>query len=142
MKYFIATLALAVGIPAGAQGLVTQVPLQDTHITIVDIKPKHRNVMTRQCRQEQVNTDNSTAGTIIGGVAGGIIGNQVGKGTGKDAATVLGAIVGATAGGRIGSDQHNIETREVCTNVPTTVITGEVVTFVYKGRRYSFETHQ
>lgn len=142
MKYFIAAFALTISLPVWAQGFVSPAPLHDTHITIVDIKPKHRNVVTRQCRQEQVSTDNGTTGAIIGGVAGGIIGNQVGKGTGKDAATVLGAIVGATAGGRIGSDQHNVETREVCTNVPTTVITGEVVTFIYKGRRYSFETHQ
>ena len=142
MKTFLTLLALSIGVPVSAQTLMNPTPLHDTHIMIVDVKPKYRNVITRQCRQEQVSSDNGTTGAIIGGVAGGIIGNQVGKGTGKDAATVLGAIVGATAGGRIGSDQHNTEIREVCTNVPTTVISGEIVTFIYKGRRYSFEAHQ
>lgn len=139
MKYFVFAFLTVLSLPAFAQqyGQVSS----EGSIQIINVQPRFQTIQQKQCRQEQVASNNSGTGTVIGGVAGGIIGNQVGKGTGKDAATILGAIVGASVGNRIGSDQQNVEMREVCNYVPVTTQTGEIVTFMYKGKRYSFEAH-
>lgn len=140
MKFLLLGLLLTLSFPIYGQTQPYQV--SDTHIQIINVQPKYHTVQQRQCRQEQVATNNSGTGAVLGAIAGGIIGNQVGKGKGNDAATAAGAVVGAMAGSRIGQDQHNVEVREVCNNVPVTMLTGEIVTFMYKGKRYSFETTQ
>ena len=104
---------------------------------VIDVQPRYQTIYQQKCHSEIVGSNNSTLGTVIGGVAGGIIGNQVGGGSGRDAATVIGAIVGAGVGNRIGSDQQNYQTRNVCNTVPVSVRRGEVVTFEYRGRRFT-----
>lgn len=134
LKLAVATLALAA---TTVQAQTYNMP--ESHIQIINVVPKLATIQQRQCRQEQVTTNNSGTGAVLGAIAGGIIGNQVGKGKGNDAATAAGAVVGAMAGSRIGQDQNNVEIKEVCTMVPVQVQQGEIVTFMYKGRRYSFE---
>lgn len=111
--------------------------VQAQEVRIVGIQPKYVTVQHQECHQVQVQTNNSGIGTVIGGVAGGIIGNQVGKGSGNTAATVAGAVVGGMVGNRIGSDQGNTETRQDCRMIPVTVQKGEIVTFEYRGRRFT-----
>lgn len=105
--------------------------------TVVNVQPRYATRYQRECTTERVQTNNGNLGTVIGGVTGGIIGNQVGNGTGRDVATVLGAVIGAGVGNRIGEDQRNYEYRETCRNVPISRQIGEVVTFDYKGRRFT-----
>lgn len=128
MKKLILTLAVVV-VPAYAEEL-----------RIIDTQPRYRTYYEQRCYTEQVSTNNSGVGTVIGAVTGGIVGHQVGKGTGKDVATVVGAMVGAGVGNRIGQDQQNVETRQVCNQVPVTQQRGETVRFSYKGKVYSFIT--
>ncbi len=109
-------------------------------IRIVDVQPRYSTYFETRCHTEQVATNNSGVGTVIGAVTGGIVGHQVGRGTGKDVATVLGAVVGAGVGQRIGQDQQNVETRQICNQVPVTQQKGETVRFSYKGKVYSFVT--
>jgi uncharacterized protein YcfJ len=109
----------------------------EDHAKVIRSVPRYATVYHQHCRTEQVATDNSGVGTVIGGVAGGILGNQVGGGSGKDVATVLGAVVGASVGNRIGQDQVNVENRNICQQIPTSVQVGEVVTFLYKGKTFS-----
>jgi uncharacterized protein YcfJ len=106
-------------------------------VRIVNIQPRFVTQYQQQCQQVQTRVDNSGVGTVIGGVTGGIVGNQVGRGSGRDAATVAGAIIGGMVGNRIGSDQAQFETRQECQQVPVTVQQGEIVTFEYRGRRFS-----
>ena len=106
-------------------------------VRVINIQPRYVTQYQQQCQQTQVRVDNSGVGTVIGGVTGGIVGNQVGKGSGRDAATVAGAIIGGMVGNRIGQDQAQYETRQECQSIPVTVQQGEIVTFEYRGRRFS-----
>lgn len=130
MKKLVLVLALA--------SVASSVQAQE--IRVLEVTPRYRTYMETRCHNEQVTTNNSGVGTVIGGVAGGIIGNQVGKGSGKDVATVAGAIVGGMVGNRIGNDQQNIETRQVCNQIPVTTVAGETVKFSYKNKVYTFVT--
>ena len=106
-------------------------------VEIIKIEPKLVTTYQQQCQQIQVQSDNSTAGTVIGGVAGGILGHQVGRGTGRDVATIAGAVVGGIVGNRIGQDQTSVETKTQCVSLPVTVQRGEIVTFRYRGRTFT-----
>ena len=126
MRYLLAAAAVILAQPAVAQD-----------VRVVQIQPRYITQYQQQCQQVQVRVDNSGVGTVIGGVTGGIVGNQVGRGSGRDAATVAGAIIGGMVGNRIGQDQVQYETRQECQSVPVTVQQGEIVTFEYRGRRFS-----
>jgi len=126
MKKITAVLATIVAVPVMAQD-----------VRVIQIQPRYVTQYHQQCQQVQVRVDNSGVGTVIGGVTGGIVGNQVGKGSGRDAATVAGAIIGGMVGNRIGSDQAQYETRQECQSVPVSVPQGEIVTFEYRGRRFT-----
>ena len=126
MKHAVAIALMALGTAAAAQD-----------VRVINIQPRYVTQYQQQCQQVQVRVDNSGVGTVIGGVTGGIVGNQVGKGSGRDVATVAGAIIGGMVGNRIGQDQAQYETRQECQSVPVTVQQGEIVTFEYRGRRFS-----
>jgi uncharacterized protein YcfJ len=125
----------------GVLFFVPVVSLAQSYAEVIRVEPRMVTKQHLHCQEVQVRTDNSGVGTVIGGVAGGIIGNQVGKGSGRDAATVAGAVVGGIVGNRIGQDQGNYITRQHCSTVPVTVQQGEIVTFRYQGRifTYTFE---
>ncbi len=106
---------------------------------VVGTQPTYETVYERVCRQVTVQTDNKDEGTVVGAITGGIVGNQVGNGSGKDVATLLGAIIGANVGNRIGSDQKNTVTQQRCEDRPVQRQNGEVVTFEYKGQRFSVQ---
>jgi len=104
---------------------------------VVARQPHFVTVMQQQCQQVQVQSQApSVGGTIVGGVLGAAIGNQIGRGDGKTVATAVGAVLGS----QLGSQSANAETyevRNVCNNVPVQVQQGEIVTFEYRGRRFS-----
>ena len=106
-------------------------------VRVISTQPRWITQNQQQCQWVQVRTDNSGVGTVIGGVTGGIVGNQVGRGSGRDAATIAGVIVGGMVGNRIGQDQAQHETRQECMTVPVSVQQGEIVTFEYRGRRFT-----
>lgn len=138
MKFVLASIVslCAVG-TAFAQMNTDRYSRSDAFAYVVNVQPRYQTTYQPQCRVERYQSNNSTLGTVIGGVAGGIIGNQVGNGSGRDVATVLGAVIGAGVGNRIGEDQRTEGSKEVCNNVPVTRLVGEIVTFEYKGQRFT-----
>jgi uncharacterized protein YcfJ len=117
--------------------LLLWAPAWATDVRIVHVEPRWVTQYQQQCEWVQTRTDNSGVGTVIGAVTGGIVGNQVGRGSGRDAATVAGAVVGGMVGNRIGQDQAQSEMRQQCVMVPVTRPQGEIVTFEYRGRRFT-----
>lgn len=89
-------------------------------------------------RNDNPDSNHSTAGAIIGGVAGAVLGSQVGGGSGRQAATAAGAMVGAIVGDRMGSgaDQPRTQTVQRCREVQVSrdVIRGYTVVYRYKGK--------
>ncbi|NDH32100.1 MAG: glycine zipper 2TM domain-containing protein, partial [Betaproteobacteria bacterium] len=75
-------------------------------------------------------------GAVVGGVIGAALGNQIGRGDGKTVATAVGAVLGSQMGSQP-AQATGYEIRNVCNNVPVQIQQGEIVTFEYRGRRFS-----
>jgi uncharacterized protein YcfJ len=96
-------------------------------------------VYQQQCQQIMVQrpaTSGNDAGGVFGAIAGAAIGNQIGGGSGRDIATAAGAVIGYQMG-RGEPQSSSIGYRTVCNQVPVTVQQGEIVTFEYRGRRFT-----
>ena len=112
---------------------------------VIDIQPIYRTQYNRVCHDEYVTVDRqyvqqNTGNTVVGAIIGGAIGNQFGGGKGKDAMTVLGAIVGADVANRQNGNsitRQEVEKQTVCTQEPTRIQAGEVITFKYRGRIFT-----
>jgi uncharacterized protein YcfJ len=118
--------------------LLPSLGLAQQSAEVIRVEPRMIVTQQQQCQDVIVRSDNSGVGTVIGGVAGGIIGNQVGSGAGRDAATVAGVVIGGMVGNRIGQDQANYQSSQQCVSVPVTVQRGEIVTFRYRGKVFSY----
>ena len=138
MKRLILALAL-ISTPVLASDLDhrsqrSHLPVQQVYV--IDVQPRMITQHQRQCQQVAVQRSGSNeAGGVLGAIAGAAIGSQIGGGTGKDIATVVGGVVGYQVGRGEGQPDH-VEYRTVCNMVPVTVQRGEIVTFMYKGRRF------
>ena len=143
MKRLLLALAL-IGTPVLAQDLDqrnldqrsmrSHLPAQQVHV--IDVQPRFVTQQQRQCQQVAVQrSGNNEAAGILGAIAGAAIGSQIGGGTGKDIATAVGGVVGYQVGKGDGTSD-TVEYRTVCNMVPVTVQRGEIVTFMYKGRRF------
>lgn len=124
---------------------------------IVDVQPKYVTSYARQCHIERVpvtravpqggvldGTGQALKGdgdALAGAIIGGVIGNQFGKGDGKTAATIAGVVIGSNIGNgtskQNGGSYTEYVDREVCQNVPQRIQKGEIVTFEYRGRRFT-----
>lgn len=95
-------------------------------------------VMQQQCQQVQVQTSSNpgVGGAVVGGVIGAALGNQIGRVDGKTVATAVGAVLGSQMGSQP-AQATGYEIRNVCNNVPVQIQQGEIVTFEYRGRRFS-----
>lgn len=100
---------------------------------VVARQPQMRTVYQQVCTQVPVER-RGVGGTIVGGVLGAAIGNQIGGGSGRDIATAAGAVIGGTIGGQ---NDSTVEMRTQCTQQPMQVQAGEIITFEYRGRRFS-----
>ena len=138
MKRLILALGL-IAAPAMAQDLDHRsqrghLPVQQVYV--IDVQPRMITQHQRQCQQVPVQRSGSNeAAGVLGAIAGAAIGSQIGGGTGKDIATVVGGVVGYQVGKGEGQPD-TVEYRTVCNMVPVTVQRGEIVTFMYKGRRF------
>lgn len=101
--------------------------------TVVSKQPKFSTVYQQVCNQVPVERK-GVGGTIVGGVLGAAIGNQIGGGHGRDIATAAGAVIGGQLGGQSDS---TVEMQTRCSQQPIQIQSGEIVTFEYKGRRFS-----
>lgn len=101
---------------------------------VVARQPRYNTVYQQVCTQIPVER-RSQGGSVFGAIAGAAIGNQIGGGSGRDIATAAGAVIGSQLGGQNDSTVVEMQTR--CSQQPMQVQSGEVITFEYRGRRFS-----
>jgi len=132
MKKILLSLMLLTALPAMSQTTFSNISSQEVAV-VIGRQPKYSTVYQQVCTQVPVER-RGIGGTIVGGVLGAAIGNQFGGGSGKDIATAAGAVIGGTIGGQ---NDSTVEMQTRCTQQPMQIQTGEIVTFEYKGRRFS-----
>lgn len=101
---------------------------------VVSKQPRYTTVYQQVCTQVPVER-RSQGGSVFGAIAGAAIGNQIGGGSGRDIATAAGAVIGSQLGAQSDSSVIDMQTR--CSQQPMQVQSGEVVTFEYRGRRFT-----
>lgn len=133
MKSLIVIGLLLSTVAVNAQTIVTTSnPTQDVAV-VVSRQPRFTTAYQQVCSQVPVERK-GIGGTIVGGVLGAAIGNQIGGGSGKDIATAAGAVIGGTLGGQ---NDAVMEMQTRCSQQPIQIQSGEIVTFEYRGRRFS-----
>lgn len=108
------------------------------HAVVVHVEPKHALMQKRVCEPAEskpLEVPVNTGGAVLGAVGGAYIGNQIGRGSGKDIATAAGAVIGYNIGA--GTHSQNQHRRQVCRDVVVHSQSGEVVTFEYRGKRFT-----
>jgi len=133
MKYIIATIISVLSTSAVAQTIITGSASTSDVAVVVSKQPRFITAYQQVCSQVPVERRNM-GGTIVGGVLGAAIGNQFGGGSGKDIATAAGAVIGSQLGSQ---NDTTVEMQTRCSQQPIQMQSGEIVTFEYRGRRFS-----
>jgi uncharacterized protein YcfJ len=106
---------------------------------VVGRQPNVVTVFQQQCLQIQTQTpggSGSVGGALLSGAIGAALGNQVGRGDGRTVATAVGAVLGSQIGSQP-AQPSGYELRHVCNYVPVQTQQGEIISFEYRGRRFS-----
>ena len=131
LKKLFASVALVfASVPISAQTYSTT---QDVAV-VVGRQPRYTTVYQQVCTQVPVER-RSQGGGAVGAILGAAIGNQIGDGRGRDIATAAGAVIGGQMGSQ--NDGISVEMQTRCSQQPTQIMSGETVTFEYRGRRFT-----
>ena len=101
---------------------------------VVARQPRYITSYQQVCTQVPIER-RSQGGGAVGAILGAAIGNQIGDGRGRDIATAAGAVIGGQMGSQSDGTTVDIQTR--CSQQPVQVLHGEIVTFEYRGRRFT-----
>ena len=101
---------------------------------VISKQPRFATMYQQVCSQVPVER-RSQGGGVVGAIVGAAIGNQIGDGRGRDIATAAGAVIGGSMGSQ--GDGSVVEMQTRCSQQPVTFQQGEIVTFEYKGRRFT-----
>lgn len=101
---------------------------------VVNKQPRYITSYQQICNQVPVER-RSQGGGVVGAIVGAAIGNQIGGGSGRDIATAAGAVIGGQLGSQNEGSQVELQTR--CSQQPVQTLVGEIITFEYKGRRFT-----
>jgi uncharacterized protein YcfJ len=126
---FAGLLLITASVPIWGQTM----PAPD-YATVVSRQPRFATAYQQVCTQVPVER-RSQGGGVVGAIMGAAIGNQIGGGSGRDIATAAGAVIGAQMGSQ--SDGTTVEMQTRCSQQPQQVVVGEIVTFEYRGRRFT-----
>jgi len=102
---------------------------------VVSRQPRYVTSYQQVCNQVPVERRSSSGGGAVGAILGAAIGNQIGDGRGRDIATAAGAVIGGQMGSQ--NDGTTVEMQTRCSQQPIQVLAGELVTFEYRGRRFT-----
>lgn len=125
-------LMISASVPIYGQTLPLS-SVQDVAV-VVARQPRYTTHYQQVCTQVPVER-RSSGGGAVGAILGAAIGNQIGGGSGRDIATAAGAVIGGQMGSQ--SDGTTVEYQTRCSQQPTQVMAGEIVTFEYRGRRFT-----
>jgi len=128
IKICLGAVALLFSITAYAQTYNQEVAV------VVNKQPKYNTVYQQVCTQVPVER-RSQGGGVVGAIMGAAIGNQIGDGRGRDIATAAGAVIGGQLGSQ--NDNSTVEMQTRCSQQPMQIMSGEIITFEYKGRRFT-----
>ena len=101
---------------------------------VISKQPKFATMYQQVCSQVPVER-RSQGGGVVGAIMGAAIGNQIGGGHDREIATAAGAVIGGQLGSQNDTSQVEMQTR--CSQQPVRYQQGEIVTFEYKGRRFT-----
>lgn len=101
---------------------------------VVSRQPRYVTSYQQVCNTVPVER-RSQSGGAVGAILGAAIGNQIGDGRGRDIATAAGAVIGGQMGSQNDGTVVDMQTR--CTQQLVQVLSGEIVTFEYRGRRFT-----
>lgn len=101
---------------------------------VVGRQPRYATSYQQVCTQVPVER-RSQGGGAVGAILGAAIGNQIGDGRGRDIATAAGAVIGGQMGSQ--NDGTTVEMQTRCSQQPIQYQQGEIVTFEYRGRRFT-----
>lgn len=118
----------------GSTAAVAQSVNQDVAV-VVGRQPKFSTMYQQVCTQVPVERRSQGGGGVVGAIVGAAIGNQIGGGSGRDIATAAGAVIGGQLGSQ--NDVSSIEMQTRCSQQPIQYQQGEIVTFEYRGRRFT-----
>lgn len=124
IKQFILVCSFAFPISAQSQEIAV----------VVHKQPKYITAYQQVCTQVPVEKRSQGSG-IVGAIVGAAIGNQIGGGSGRDIATAAGAVIGGQLGSQ--NDISNVEMHTRCSQQPIQFQQGEIITFEYRGRRFT-----
>lgn len=129
-KLFAGVVSVLASVPISAQTYSTT---QDVAV-VVGRQPRYTTVYQQVCIQVPVER-RSQGGGAVGAILGAAIGNQIGDGRGRDIATAAGAVIGGQMGSQNDGTVVDMQTR--CSQQPSQILSGEIVTFEYRGRRFT-----
>lgn len=127
MRKILCCIGVLMSLPAAAQNVINDVAI------VVQKQPRYVTSYQPVCTQVPVER-RSQSGGAVGAILGAAIGNQIGGGHGREIATAAGAVIG----GQMGSQNDTtVEIQTRCTQQAVQVLAGEIVTFEYRGRRFT-----
>lgn len=140
LKPFVFGTMLTVSMPVHSHGhtdrsstFITTKDMASDVALVIQRQPKYVTQYQQVCSQVPVER-RAIGSAVMGGVLGAAIGNQIGDGRGRDIATAAGAVIGSQLGS---ANESVIEMQARCSQQPVTVPQGEIVTFEYRGRRFT-----
>lgn len=126
---------LAIVFGASSSVLAQSLSQQEAAI-VVSKQPRYITTYQQVCTQVPVER-RSAGGGAVGAILGAALGNQIGGGHGREIATAAGAVIGGQIGSQNDVSVVDMQTR--CSQQPNQVLVGELVTFEYRGRRFTQE---
>jgi len=104
---------------------------------VISIQPHYVTTNQQVCQQGTVTRSNQGTDTAIGAGVGAVTGAVIAGRHDKLLGGVIGGVAGAVIGNEVGKDSTTTTPTTVCHYEPMTVRNGDIVTFEYRGVRFT-----
>ena len=104
---------------------------------VISIEPRYTTVQQQVCQQGTVTRSNQGSDTAIGAGVGAVTGAVIAGRHDKLLGGVIGGVAGAVIGNEVGKDSTTTVPTQVCHVEQQTVRAGDIVTFEYRGVRFT-----
>ena len=104
---------------------------------VISSQPRYITTQQQVCQQGTVIRDNSGVDSAIGAVGGAVVGGSIAGRHDRGLGALVGGVAGAVIGNGIGKDSQHAEPVTTCHTEPVTVRAGDIVTFEYRGVRFT-----
>jgi uncharacterized protein YcfJ len=104
---------------------------------VISREPRYTTVQQQVCQQGSVTRSNQGRDTAIGAGVGAVTGTAIAGRHDKLLGAVVGGVAGAVIGSEVGQDSTTTTPTQVCHIEQQTVRAGDIVTFEYRGVRFT-----